>query len=60
MILFYLNKKYRSYAGNKARYVNEQFIELFDMDLITLPHNLPSWFVEQRKLLVITFYNSTF
>ncbi|CAI2176046.1 12097_t:CDS:2 [Funneliformis geosporum] len=43
--------EYRCYAGNKARYVNEQFIELFDMDLITLPHNLPSWFLEQQKLL---------
>ncbi|CAG8483404.1 35099_t:CDS:2 [Racocetra persica] len=43
--------EYRSFAGNKARYVNEQFIELFDMDLITLPRNLPSWFIEQRKLL---------
>jgi len=49
-VLFYLIK-YRSYAGNKVRYVNEQFIELFDMDLITLPHNLPSWFIEQQKLL---------
>ncbi|CAB4385300.1 unnamed protein product [Rhizophagus irregularis] len=43
--------EYRSYAGNKVRYVNEQFIELFDMDLITLPHNLPSWFIEQQQLL---------
>ncbi|CAG8582189.1 322_t:CDS:2 [Paraglomus occultum] len=43
--------EYRSYAGNKARYVNEQFIELFDMDLITFPKNLPYWFIEQRRLL---------
>ncbi|RHZ46316.1 hypothetical protein Glove_627g19 [Diversispora epigaea] len=41
--------EYRCYAGNKGRYVNEQFIELFDMDLITLPHNLPPWFIKQRK-----------
>ncbi|CAG8574642.1 15122_t:CDS:2 [Acaulospora morrowiae] len=41
--------EYRCYAGNKARYVSEQFIELFDMDLITLPHNLAPWFIEQRK-----------
>ncbi|CAG8441138.1 6966_t:CDS:2 [Diversispora eburnea] len=34
---------------NFRRYVNEQFIELFDMDLITLPHNLPPWFIKQRK-----------
>ncbi|CAJ0626611.1 12505_t:CDS:2 [Entrophospora sp. SA101] len=39
-----------TYAGNKSRYVNEQFIELFDMDLITLPKDLPSWFIEQKKL----------
>ncbi|CAG8802325.1 9457_t:CDS:2, partial [Dentiscutata erythropus] len=44
--------EYRSFAGNKARYVNEQFIELFDMDLITLPQNLPLWFIEQKMLLV--------
>ncbi|ORX63430.1 hypothetical protein K493DRAFT_250082, partial [Basidiobolus meristosporus CBS 931.73] len=43
---------YRSYSGNKARYINEQFIELFDMDLVTLPAELPEWFVEQYKLLV--------
>ncbi|KAI9092152.1 protein-tyrosine phosphatase [Phlyctochytrium arcticum] len=44
--------EYRSYAGSKSRYVNEQFIELFDMDLITLPQHLPSWFIYQQKLLV--------
>ncbi|CAG8514483.1 7592_t:CDS:2 [Ambispora gerdemannii] len=43
--------EYRSYAGNKARYVNQQFIELFDMDLVTLPRNLPLWFVKQMQLL---------
>ncbi|KAK9767936.1 hypothetical protein K7432_001799 [Basidiobolus ranarum] len=43
--------EYRSYSGNKARYVNEQFIELFDMDLVTLPAELPEWFVEQYNLL---------
>ncbi|KNC99306.1 uncharacterized protein SPPG_05557 [Spizellomyces punctatus DAOM BR117] len=43
--------EYRSYAGSKARYVNEQFIELFDMDLVTLPRDLPSWFLYQQKLL---------
>ncbi|EGF79271.1 hypothetical protein BATDEDRAFT_6727, partial [Batrachochytrium dendrobatidis JAM81] len=26
--------EYRSFAGNKSRYVNEQFIELFDLDLV--------------------------
>jgi len=43
-------EEYRSFAGSKSRYVNEQFIELFDLDLITLPKTLPSWFVEQEKM----------
>ncbi|KAI8902826.1 protein-tyrosine phosphatase [Globomyces pollinis-pini] len=37
--------EYRSFAGNKSRYNVEQFIELFDTDLVTLPQKLPSWFV---------------
>ncbi|RUS21121.1 tyrosine phosphatase family-domain-containing protein [Endogone sp. FLAS-F59071] len=43
--------EYRSYASNKGRYMNEQFIELYDLDLVTLPPNLPPWFVEQQRLL---------
>ncbi|KAI8924367.1 tyrosine phosphatase family-domain-containing protein [Entophlyctis helioformis] len=43
--------EYRSFAGNKSRYVNEQFIELFDLDLVTLPKNLPSWFTDHQRLL---------
>ncbi|CEP11969.1 hypothetical protein [Parasitella parasitica] len=42
---------YRSYAGTKARYVNEQFIELFDLDLVTLPLHLPAWFIDQQRML---------
>ncbi|KAF9338996.1 tyrosine phosphatase family-domain-containing protein [Linnemannia elongata] len=42
--------EYRAYAGNKARYVNEQFIELFDIDWITLPANLPTWWIEQEAM----------
>ncbi|KAF9932280.1 hypothetical protein FBU30_008575 [Linnemannia zychae] len=42
--------EYRAYAGNKARYVNEQFIELFDIDWITLPANLPNWWIEQEAM----------
>ncbi|KAF9579578.1 hypothetical protein BGW38_004112, partial [Lunasporangiospora selenospora] len=41
---------YRAYAGNKARYVNEQFIELFDVDWITLPESLPNWWIEQEQM----------
>lgn len=44
--------KYRAYAGTKARYVNEQFIELFDLDLVTLPPNLPDWLIDQQNMLV--------
>ncbi|CAO3660835.1 unnamed protein product [Rhizopus stolonifer] len=43
--------EYRAYAGSKARYVNEQFIELFDLDLVTLPLQLPLWFIKQQKML---------
>ncbi|RKP24361.1 hypothetical protein SYNPS1DRAFT_17322, partial [Syncephalis pseudoplumigaleata] len=45
--------QYRAYCGSKARYMNEQFIEGFDLDLITLPDNLPSWFMHQRHMLVM-------
>ncbi|KAI9205644.1 tyrosine phosphatase family-domain-containing protein [Polychytrium aggregatum] len=43
--------EYRSFAGTKSRYVNEQFIELFDLDLVTLPMSLPQWFIRQQQLL---------
>lgn len=42
--------EYRSFAGVKTRYVNEQFIELFDIDLVTIPDQQPLWFVEQMEL----------
>ncbi|EFA74802.1 hypothetical protein PPL_11835 [Heterostelium album PN500] len=38
-------------GGNNTRYVNEQFIELFDVDLVTLPNRLPQWFIDQQKML---------
>ncbi|GJD09489.1 Probable tyrosine-protein phosphatase [Galdieria sulphuraria] len=41
--------EYRTFASSKARYVNEQFIELFDVDLITLPEDLPDWFREHLE-----------
>eukprot|EP01064_Diplonema_japonicum_P021522 TRINITY_DN3108_c0_g1_i1.p1 TRINITY_DN3108_c0_g1~~TRINITY_DN3108_c0_g1_i1.p1 ORF type:complete len:186 (+),score=40.94 TRINITY_DN3108_c0_g1_i1:65-559(+) len=37
--------EYRRYAGNKGRLDNEQFIELFDIDLVAIPANAPSKFV---------------
>jgi hypothetical protein len=42
--------EYRAYAGSKARYVNEQFIELFDVDWITLPGSPPAWWIEQEQM----------
>uniref|UniRef100_A0A7S3EJ11 Tyrosine-protein phosphatase domain-containing protein n=1 Tax=Rhodosorus marinus TaxID=101924 RepID=A0A7S3EJ11_9RHOD len=42
--------EYRSFAWSKTRYSNEQFFELFDIDLIKFPENMPSWFVEERKI----------
>ncbi|CAO3644808.1 unnamed protein product [Mucor fragilis] len=28
-----------------------EFIELFDLDLVTLPLHLPAWFIDQQKML---------
>ncbi|KAI9143588.1 tyrosine phosphatase family-domain-containing protein [Paraphysoderma sedebokerense] len=44
--------EYRSYASSKSRYINEQFVELFDVDLVTLPvkEKLPKWFIDQQIL----------
>lgn len=36
-------EEYRRYAGSKVRVLNEQFIELFDTDLVRLPTNAPPW-----------------
>ncbi|KAJ1953974.1 hypothetical protein GGI12_005895, partial [Dipsacomyces acuminosporus] len=41
---------YRSFAGGKGKYTQELFIELFDIDLVTLPSTLPAWFVEGEEL----------
>ena len=38
--------EYRSFAQTKARGENEQFIELFDTDIVTLPGRLPLWFMD--------------
>lgn len=34
--------------------MNEQFVELFDLDLVTLPPNLPDWLIDQQQMLVRT------
>jgi len=36
-------EEYHRYAGITVRLVNEQFIELFDTDLVALPENPPPW-----------------
>jgi len=36
-------EEYRRFAGPKVRLLNEQFIELFDTDLIRVPRNPPTW-----------------
>lgn len=41
--------EYRYFAASKTRYINEQFIELFDIDLITIPQQPPAWFAEQLE-----------
>lgn len=43
--------EYRSYAAPSPRLFCEQFIELWDCDLLTLPATLPAWFERQQALL---------
>ncbi|DBA02481.1 TPA: hypothetical protein N0F65_010953 [Lagenidium giganteum] len=44
--------KYRNLASSvKTRFENEQFIELFDVDLVTLPQQLPVWFLHNQQLM---------
>ncbi|KAK5583927.1 hypothetical protein RB653_005532 [Dictyostelium firmibasis] len=56
--------EYKAFSGqSNTRYVNEQFIELFDVDLVTFPNRLPTWFIEQQKMLeeeLEEFENSNF
>ena len=48
----YLLCQYKSYACHRStRFGDEQFIELFDVDLVTLPKNLPQWFLEQKQMM---------
>ena len=42
--------EYRSYAAPSPRLFCEQFIELFDCDLLTLPASLPGWLERQQAL----------
>lgn len=36
-------EEYRRYAGSKVRLLNEQFIELFDTDLVSIPKTKPDY-----------------
>lgn len=36
-------EEYRRFAGSKVRVLNEQFIELFDTDLVRIPPNKASF-----------------
>lgn len=38
-------EEYRRHAGPKHRLMNEQFIELFDTDLVSVPSQSPGWMV---------------
>lgn len=42
--------EYRAFAASNTRYANEQFIELYDIDLVTIPENPPTWFAEQLQI----------
>uniref|UniRef100_M4C493 protein-tyrosine-phosphatase n=1 Tax=Hyaloperonospora arabidopsidis (strain Emoy2) TaxID=559515 RepID=M4C493_HYAAE len=43
-------EEYRRFAGSKVRLQNEQFIELFDTDLVTIPAKSPSWVRKPQHL----------
>eukprot|EP00516_Mucochytrium_quahogii_P004646 CAMPEP_0203761214 /NCGR_PEP_ID=MMETSP0098-20131031/14349_1 /ASSEMBLY_ACC=CAM_ASM_000208 /TAXON_ID=96639 /ORGANISM=" , Strain NY0313808BC1" /LENGTH=251 /DNA_ID=CAMNT_0050655107 /DNA_START=146 /DNA_END=901 /DNA_ORIENTATION=+ len=41
----------RSFAyPSHTRYANENFIEFFDVDLVSLPENLPAWFLKHQGI----------
>ena len=44
-----ISAEYRSFSGNKGRYQAEQFIEVFDPDLINVPKELPNWYLNHLK-----------
>jgi len=45
-------EEYRSFCTNEtARYINEQFIDCFDLDLVNLPSTLPLWWMQQARML---------
>lgn len=43
--------EYRAFCGRKYRPIDEHFIELFDIDLITIPKSPPSWLSSRTAVL---------
>jgi len=45
--------EYRAFAGPRGRLTHEQYIEFFDVDLVTLPAEegrLPAWFIDYNLM----------
>ena len=45
--------EYRAFAGPRGRIAHEQYIEFFDVDLVTLPAEegrLPAWFIDYNLM----------
>ncbi|PVU92765.1 hypothetical protein BB559_003599 [Furculomyces boomerangus] len=45
--------EYRRYSTSRARYAIELFIELFDIDLVSIPSNTPDWFISQQQFFTL-------
>eukprot|EP01134_Creolimax_fragrantissima_P000126 CFRG0126T1 len=42
--------EHNMYGGERTRYFNVLLIEIFDLDLVTLPLNLPDWFIRPQAI----------
>jgi Tyrosine phosphatase family len=42
--------EYRAFAGANARFNEEQFIELFDIQMVKIPERVPSWWIVQQEI----------
>ena len=43
VLIYHASALFVRYAGAKVRLMNEQFIELFDVDLVRIPAKAPKW-----------------
>lgn len=41
--------EYRGLSDNKSKYAVELFIDLFDLDLVNIPINVPNWFNKRHS-----------